>query len=55
MRQNTASAGIRSFEESIGKYVLWLLMAEMFVMCVTIIIIDLLVKNLFDENGVRVR
>ena len=42
-------------KDSIGKYVLWLLMAEMFVMCVTIIIIDLLVKNLFDENGVRVR
>jgi len=42
-------------KESIGKYILWLLMAEVFVLCVTIVIIDLLVKNLFDENGVRIR
>ena len=42
-------------KESIGKYILWLLVAEMFVLCVTIVIVDLLVKNLFDENGVRVR
>ena len=40
---------------SIGKYILWLMMAEAFVLCVTIVIIDLLMKNLFDENGVRVR
>lgn len=40
---------------SIGKYILWFLMAEMFVFCVTLVIVDLLVKNLFDENGVRVR
>jgi len=42
-------------KESIGKYILWLLVAEMFVLCATIVIVDLLVKNLFDENGVRVR
>ena len=42
-------------KEGIGKYVLWLMMAEGFVLCVTIVIMDLLMKNLFDENGVRVR
>lgn len=41
--------------ESIGKYTLWLMIAEGFVLCVTIVIMDLLMKNLFDENGVRVR
>ena len=42
-------------KEGIGKYILWLMMAEGFVLCVTIVIMDLLMKNLFDENGVRVR
>jgi hypothetical protein len=31
------------------------MIAEGFVLCVTIVIMDLLMKNLFDENGNRVR
>jgi len=33
---------------------LWLMGAQMLLLCVTIFMIDLLCKNLFDENGVRI-
>ena len=36
-------------------FFLWLLCGEVAVFCATLFIIDVLVKNLFDENGVRVR
>lgn len=39
---------------SYQKFLLWLLMAQMLIMCVTILIIDYLSKNLFDENGNRI-
>ena len=42
-------------KEGVGKYILWFMMAEAFVLCVTIVIFDFLVKNLFDENGSRIR
>ena len=35
-------------------YVLWLLCGEMLVLCVTIFMMELLIKNLFDENGRRI-
>ena len=35
-------------------YVLWLLCGEMLVLCVTIFMMELLIKNLYDENGRRI-
>ena len=35
-------------------YVLWLLCGEMLVFCVTIFMMELLIKNLYDENGRRI-
>lgn len=35
--------------------VLWLMGGEMLLFCITLVIIDFLVKGLFDENGVRIR
>lgn len=34
---------------------LWLIGAQMVILCVTIVIIDTLCKNLFDENGQRIQ
>ena len=39
---------------SYEKFFLWILGAQMLVMCVTILIIELFLKNLFDENGNRI-
>lgn len=39
---------------SYQKFLLWLLTAQMLIMCVTVFMIDLLSKNLFDENGNRI-
>ena len=35
-------------------YVLWLLCGQMLVLCVTIFMMELLIKNLYDENGQRI-
>lgn len=40
---------------SYQKFILWLLCGQMLVMCITVFMIEILVKNLFDENGVRIR
>lgn len=42
------------FTDSYQKFFLWLLCGQMLVMCVTVFIIDLFTKNLFDENGTRI-
>ena len=39
---------------SYEKFFLWVLGAQMLVLCVTILIIELLTKSLFDENGNRI-
>ena len=43
------------FKERYTGFLLWLLGAEMLVLCGCIVLIDVFVKNLFDENGVRIR
>ena len=36
-------------------YLLWLLCGQMLVLCLTIFMMELLIKNLFDENGQRIQ
>lgn len=38
--------------KSYQTYVLWILVGEMLLLCITIFMMDMLIKNLFDENGV---
>ena len=36
-------------------YLLWLLCGQMLVLCLTIFMMEVLIKNLFDENGQRIQ
>ena len=36
-------------------YLLWLLCGQMLVLCITVFMMELLIKNLFDENGQRIQ
>lgn len=38
-------------KNSYQKYVLWILAGEMLMMCITIFMMDIFIKNLFDEEG----
>ena len=42
------------FIDGYTKYLLWVLLAQMLVLTVTIFLIDMFTKNLFDENGMRI-
>ena len=42
------------FSGSYQNFLLWLLCGQMLILCVTVFMIDLLCKNLFDENGTRI-
>lgn len=39
---------------SYQKLLLWLLCGQMAILCISILMIEILTKNLFDENGVRI-
>lgn len=41
-------------KKSYHKFLLWLLGGQMLMLCITIFMMELLIKNLFDENGVRI-
>ena len=47
-------AAMYFLREKYQTYVLWLLCGEMLVLCVTIFMMELLIKNLYDENGQRI-
>ena len=47
-------AAMYFLREKYQTYVLWLLCGEMLVLCVTIFMMELLIKNLFDEDGRRI-
>ena len=42
------------FKESYQKFILWLFFGQGAVMCGSIFIIEIFLKNLFDENGLRI-
>ena len=42
------------FAESYQKFILWLLCAQALILCVTVFMIEIFLKNLFDENGTRI-
>ena len=42
------------FDSSYQKFLLWLLCGQMAVLCITILMMDILTKGLFDEHGVRI-
>ena len=47
-------AAMYFLREKYQTYVLWLLCGQMLVLCVTIFMMELLIKNLYDENGQRI-
>lgn len=42
------------FKKSWQKFLLWLLGGQMLMLCITVFMMEILIKNLFDENGVRI-
>ena len=49
-----SAAGMIFLKNYYQNFWLWLIGAQMLLLCITIIMIDYLTKNLFDENGERV-
>lgn len=46
-----ASVLMYFLKNSYQKFILWILVGEMLMMCITIFMMDIFIKNLFDENG----
>lgn len=43
------------FDGSYQKFLLWLLCGQMLLFCITILMMEMLIKNLYDENGERIQ